>query len=145
MKKVWMLALAAMAFGLATAQTQTPPAAPVAEASNAKIKFEEVSYNFGNVVEGEKARHEFKFTNTGTDPLILQNVQASCGCTTPSWPREQIAPGASGVITAEFNSQGRPGTFNKQITVTSNGGEVVLTISGNVQPEPTKPKSVIIK
>lgn len=138
-----MLGLAAVTFGFAMAQTPDQPAAPAAT-STAKIVFAEQSHNFGNVIEGEIARYDFKFTNTGTEPLILQNVHASCGCTTPKWPREPIAPGATGVITAEFNSNGRPGTFNKQITVTSNGGEVVLSINGLVVSEPSKPKSPVI-
>ena len=75
---------------------------------------------------------------------MLDNVSASCGCTTPKWPRETIAPGQSYVIVAEYNSQGRPGTFTKNIFVKSNGGEVTLTISGNVVKEPEKPKSPII-
>jgi hypothetical protein len=108
------------------------------------IKFEDVSHNFGNVIEGEIARYDFKFTNTGTEPLVLTNVQASCGCTTPKWPRDPIAAGASAVITAEYNSNGRPGSFTKNIFVKSNGGDVTLTISGMVIKEPEKPKSPII-
>lgn len=139
MKKALFLGLAALAFGFASAQNQEQ------KSSGAKIVFTETSHNFGNVIEGEIARYEFKFTNTGTEPLVLQNVQASCGCTTPKWPREPIAPGASAVITAEYNSNGRPGTFNKQITVTSNGGpDVILHINGIVVPEPSKPKSPVI-
>jgi hypothetical protein len=141
MKKALMLGLAAMVFGLASAQSQEPDATK----SAAKIVFTETSHNFGDVIEGQIARYEFKFTNTGTEPLVLQNVQASCGCTTPKWPREAIAPGASGVIVAEYNSNGRPGTFNKQITVTSNGGDpIVLHISGQVIQDSVKPKSPVI-
>jgi hypothetical protein len=140
MIKALFFGLATLAIGFASAQDQNPPAAT----SGAKIVFAETSHNFGNVIEGEIARYEFKFTNTGTEPLVLQNVQASCGCTTPKWPREPIAAGATAVITAEYNSNGRPGTFNKSITVTSNGGEVVLHINGLVVPEPSKPKSPVI-
>jgi Protein of unknown function (DUF1573) len=142
MKKLLILGFAAMTLSVAAQADQTPPAqVPV---SNAKIKFTELSHNFGNVIEGEVVRYEFKFTNEGTDPLVLENVHASCGCTTPKWPREPIAPGASEYVIAEYNSNGRPGTFNKQITVTSNGGEVVLTITGVVSKEPEKPKSPVI-
>ena len=141
MKKLIILSFAAMAFSL-SAQTELPPV--VAPVSNAKIKFTELSHNFGTVVEGQIARYEFKFTNEGTDPLVLENVHASCGCTTPKWPRDPIAPGASEMIIAEFNSNGRPGTFNKQITVNSNGGEAVLTITGVVSKEPEKPTSPVI-
>lgn len=140
MKKFLFSLLLAATMGSAVAQDQ-PAAAP---ASNAKVKFETITHNFGNVIEGQIARYDFKFTNTGTDPLILSNVQASCGCTSPKWPREPIAPGASAVVTAEYNSSGRPGNFTKNIFVYSNGGDVTLTITGIVVKEPEKPKSVII-
>jgi hypothetical protein len=140
MKKFLFSLLLAAAFSSAVAQDQ-PAAAP---ASNAKVKFENITHNFGNVIEGQIAKYDFKFTNTGTDPLVLSNVQASCGCTSPKWPREPIAPGASAVVTAEYNSSGRPGNFTKNIFVYSNGGDVTLTITGIVVKEPEKPKSVII-
>ncbi len=140
MKKLLFSLLVVAAFGSAVAQDQ-PAATP---ASNAKVKFENIAHNFGNVIEGQIARYDFKFTNTGTDPLILSNVQASCGCTSPKWPREAIAPGATAVVTAEYNSSGRPGNFTKNIFVYSNGGDVTLTITGIVVKEPEKPKSVII-
>lgn len=141
MKNLIILGFAAMTLNLA-AQSQDAPTQT--QESKAKIKFTELSHNFGNVIEGQIARYEFKFTNEGTEPLVLTNVQASCGCTTPKWPREPIAPGASAVIAAEYNSLGRVGTFNKSITVTSNGGDVVLTITGIVVKEPDKPKSPVI-
>jgi len=119
---------------------ETPPPAT----SKAAIKFETTTHSFGTVTEGMIATYEFKFTNTGTEPLTLSNVHASCGCTTPKWPRESVAPGQSSVIIAEYNSQGRPGTFNKNIFVKSNGGDVTLTISGNVMKEPEVPISPII-
>lgn len=140
MKKLLFSLLLAAAFSSAVAQDQPTPA----PASNAKVKFEEITHNFANVIEGQIARYDFKFTNTGTDPLVLSNVQASCGCTSPKWPREPIAPGASAVVTAEYNSSGRPGNFTKNIFVYSNGGDVTLTITGIVVKEPEKPKSVII-
>ncbi len=83
---------------------------------------------------------KFKFKNTGKEPLILTNVKASCGCTTPQWPREPIMPGQEASIKAVYNSKGRPGNFNKSITVTSNDSEAptqVLYISGMVKPAPT--------
>ena len=140
MKKFLFSLLLVAAFSSAVAQDQ-PAATP---ASNAKVKFENITHNFGNVIEGQIARYDFKFTNTGTDPLVLSNVQASCGCTSPKWPRDPIAPGASAVVTAEYNSSGRPGNFTKNIFVYSNGGDVTLTITGIVVKEPEKPKSVII-
>lgn len=121
------------------AQTGTTPT------SEAEIKFELVEHNFGTIKEGTLAAYEFVFTNTGKAPLILSNVQPSCGCTAPEWSKEPIAPGAKGKIKAVYNSHGRPGTFQKYITVKSNAqnGEVSLTIKGTVTPIPVAPVSPV--
>ena len=84
-----------------------------------KFSFEEESYDFGTVIEGVKATHTFQFTNTGDAPIVISAVRASCGCTTPQWPKEPIAPGESGEITAIYNSKGRLNAFNKSIRITS--------------------------
>jgi len=108
------------------------------------FKFKAESHDFGKIKEGVQATHEFEFTNTGKGPLIISNVAASCGCTTPDWTREPIAPGKTGKIKAVYNSQGRPGQFTKQVTVTSNAEEAtkVLTISGLVEKvEPGVPET----
>ena len=100
------------------------------------IVFEETIHEFGIVSEGDKASHIFQFINDGTEPLILTNVKASCGCTTPKWPREPIMPGETGEVEAIYNSKGRPGKFNKAITITSNSTAnptVRVFIKGEVQ------------
>lgn len=87
----------------------------------AKIEFQETSFNFGTISEaGGKAIHVFNFKNTGNTPLILTNVRAGCGCTTPEWNRQPIAPGESGNIKVSFDPRNRPGSFTKSITVNSN-------------------------
>lgn len=102
-----------------------------------KIVFKEETFNFGELPEGPQATHEFKFTNQGKEPLILSNVKASCGCTTPSWPKEPILPGKEGTIVVTYNTQGRPGAFTKTVTITSNASEPnkVITIKGEVIKE----------
>jgi len=102
----------------------------------AKINFLEDSYDFGKIEEGPKVSHEFKFTNEGTVPLILSNVKASCGCTTPSWPKEPILPGEEGTILVTYNTARRVGGFNKSITITSNAETErrILYIRGTVEP-----------
>mgnify|MGYP003343831275 FL=1 len=140
----WILSLCMLLISSANAQVITSPNDVKAKSSNASIKFETTSHSFGNIIEGQIARYDFRFVNTGTEPLILSNVSASCGCTSPKWPREAIEPGKSAIVTAEYNSQGRPGTFTKSIFVKSNGGDLTLTISGNVVKEPEKPRSPII-
>jgi Protein of unknown function (DUF1573) len=85
------------------------------------ITWEKLSHEFGDIVQGEKIEHTFKFTNTGTAALIITNVEVTCGCTVPKgWPRDPIMPGDKGEITVAFNSTGKVGRQNKVITVTSN-------------------------
>ncbi|MBE6312895.1 MAG: DUF1573 domain-containing protein [Bacteroidales bacterium] len=111
-------------------------------AQKAEIAFETKSYDFGEVKEENgPVSTFFEFKNTGQLPLVLNSVTASCGCTTPSWPKEPIKPGDTGSIKVTYNVVGRPGPFRKTITVKSNSSEgtTQLTISGSVKP---KPKSV---
>lgn len=99
------------------------------------ISFKVKEHDFGQVNEEDgKVSYVFEFTNTGSETLVIQNVQASCGCTTPDWPKEPFAPGKSGKITATYNPQGRPGSFTKTITVTSNASNAseILIIKGTV-------------
>jgi hypothetical protein len=98
------------------------------------IKVSKETHDFGEVTEGKMASYEFEITNTGNQPLIISNVQASCGCTSPHWTREAIMPGKSGVVKATYNSQGRPGVFSKSLTIMSNGtnGNKIVYIKGNV-------------
>ncbi|WP_080238666.1 DUF1573 domain-containing protein [Spirosoma rigui] len=77
-------------------------------------------YDFGTLTEGDTVEHSFAFTNTGEFPLIINNITASCGCTTPEWPREPVAPGAKSAIRVRFNSRGKMGQQNKTITVFAN-------------------------
>lgn len=106
-------------------------------AQNAKptITFGESVHDFGTVVESQgTVTHVFEFTNSGGQPLIVHNVQASCGCTTPEWSRNPIQAGGKGTVKVTFDPKNRPGNFNKMITVTSNAqnANVVLRIVGNV-------------
>jgi len=110
-----------------------------AQTKDPKITFTEESFDFTTIAEEKgPVTHEFPFTNTGGAPLIIQNVKASCGCTTPDWTKDPVLPGKNGVIKATYNPQNRPGQFNKTITVTSNAenNTVVLTIKGTVTPKP---------
>lgn len=84
------------------------------------INFEKASHEFGDIHQGDKVKHTFTFENTGTEPLIITNVQVTCGCTAPKWPRDPIAPGQEGEITIQFNSAGKIGRQNKIITIVSN-------------------------
>lgn len=108
-----------------------------AQTAKSKITFEKLQHNFGTFKEELGLQTvAFNFKNDGTQPLILNNVQASCGCTTPEWTREPVAPGAKGVIKVSYDPRNRPGVFNKTIRVSSNAenADVVLTIQGEVTP-----------
>ncbi len=103
----------------------------------ATIAFEKTKHNFGNIKEdGGKVSHKFGFVNTGNKPLIINDVNASCGCTSPSWTRQPVMPGDKGYVSATFDPRRRPGNFNKSIVVRSNADQstIVLRIVGNVMP-----------
>ena len=118
-----------MVFLLATAFTSA-----VAQ-EKSKIVFNELEHNYGTFKESDGVQTTaFIFTNKGAVPLVLNNVRASCGCTTPKWTREPVAPGASGEIQVSYNPQNRPGYFDKNVAVSSNAenASVVLHIKGTV-------------
>ena len=113
--KKYLLLIVVMAFAtLGFAQQSAPQNGPI-------ITFEKKTHDFGDIVQGDKVEETFKFANTGTEPLILTNVQVTCGCTTPKgWPRDPILPGGKGELTVAFNSAGKMGKQNKVVTVVSN-------------------------
>ena len=100
------------------------------------MTFTETEYDFGNIKEGDVIKHTFKFTNTGKAPLVIENATAPCGCTVPSWPKEPIAPDATGEINVQFNSTGKVGQQNKVVTIVANTQPDIttVTIKGNVEP-----------
>ena len=101
------------------------------------MSFLKSTHDFGDINEANgSVSYQFEFTNNGNSPLIVQDVKASCGCTTPEWTREPIKPGEKGTITAEYNPEKRPGAFNKSLTVITNANtqQVRLYIKGNVTP-----------
>lgn len=105
----------------------------------ANIHFPEEKHNFGTIkeVNGPVAYH-FEFINKGQSPLIIKDVEATCGCTTPEWTKKPIMPGQKGSIKAIYDPKNRPGTFEKTITVTSNAqnkNKYTLKISGEVEPK----------
>jgi len=85
------------------------------------ITWDKASIDFGDIKQGDKVENTFKFTNEGTSPLIITNVEVTCGCTTPKgWPRDPIPPGGKGEITVAFNSAGKYGRQNKVVKIISN-------------------------
>jgi hypothetical protein len=110
-----------------------------AQSVEPKMTFDKEIHDFGNVNEQDgDLTHSFVFRNTGSEPIVITNVRATCGCTTPNWTNQPIAPGDKGEITAVYHVKNRPGSFNKTIIVYSNAenSPVNLRIKGNVAPKP---------
>ena len=101
------------------------------------FKFEQSEFDFGTVKEGAVVEHVFKFTNTGNAPLVIQNAAGSCGCTVPEWPKEPIAPNATGEIKVKFDSRGKLGVNKKTVTIIANTNpeSTVLTLNGTVNAD----------
>lgn len=109
---------------------------PVADTKPETIQLKERSYDFGRIPQGKPVTHVFVVTNTGKEPLVLEDVQASCGCTTPEWSKEPIAPGASAEIKVGYNSA-TEGPFEKSINIFYQKGQMKsLVIKGNVWKAP---------
>lgn len=100
------------------ARKQKP--APVKK-KRAKIEFGETTHKFGTIKTGDKVQHKFKFKNTGNAPLVIKNVDVSCGCTFPSYPFLPIKPGEEGEIDVTFDSKNKVGRQKPTITVVTNG------------------------
>lgn len=99
------------------------------------ITLDEAIYEFGEVQEGEKVQHVYTFTNAGKSPLIISNVSASCGCTTPEYSKHPINPGEKGEVTVVFDSHNQVGMQQKIITIMSNAapGRTILQLKGEVK------------
>lgn len=133
-KLVLLIGVLVMMAGVAKAQE--------AKATNngPEIEFEKLIHDYGEVPYNGNGECEFRFTNTGNEPLIIQKPKSSCGCTVPSWPKEPILPGESDVIKVTYRTT-KVGNINKTVTVTSNAvknSTVVLRIKGKVLEQPTE-------
>jgi hypothetical protein len=108
------------------------PAAPTAPPTTVEVI--DTLYNFGTVAEGSIVEFSFRFKNTGTNPLVISNASASCGCTVPEKPEAPVKPGEIGVIKVKFDSNGRAGSAYKTVTVLSNAapGFPELVLKGEV-------------
>jgi len=108
----------------------------VVDTANAPIVYQETdTYSFGEVKEGEKVSHEYAFTNTGKTPLIINSVRASCGCTTPYYPKQPIKPGENFTIDVVFDTSNQPGMQHKVITMESNAypSQTIFHLKGEVK------------
>ena len=115
--------------------------------SGAKIEFKSEVIDYGEIAKGSDGVRTFEFTNTGDEPLVINRVYSSCGCTIPEKPEEPIAPGATGKIKVKYDTK-RVGPIRKTITVYSNDMSqptMPLKIKGTILPEDNGGKSVLEK
>lgn len=142
------LTLALLGIGWAQKKAAPPKTEVALEASKSLISFTKTEHDFGKIKEEDKvATTRFSFKNVSKEPVKIIDVKTSCGCTTPSWSREPVAPGKEGYIEAQYSAWGRPGNFVKTITVrlrsekdTTKEETHVLTIKGEVLPRPKGPE-----
>ena len=101
------------------------------------VQFEERVFDFGKMKAGDVVKHNFNFTNTGSNPLVISEAHGSCGCTIPSYPKEPIPPGGKAAIEVQFNSSGKAGMQNKTVTITANTvpPQSTINIQANVMPK----------
>ncbi len=140
MKKIITIVLV-----LLCAETIQAQVNPGTNPNGPKMKFETEMIDYGTIEHYGNGEREFKFKNTGKEPLIISNAVTGCGCLVASFSKEPIKPGASGVIKVHYSTD-RVGHFEKQITITSNDNDrpvLVLKIRGDVLPSaPVKQDSV---
>jgi len=130
MKKIsFILLTMVLSIGFVMAQQDT---------QQGNAKFVNTTHDFGKVAEeAGTVTCEFEFTNTGDTPLMIQDIRTSCGCTTPSYTKDPVLPGKTGVIKVSYSTRGRVGAINKRITVFTNEPDKVYTlqIKGEVLPK----------
>ena len=120
---------------LALPKTESEKPAPPADGKYPVMTFEEKEYDFGDIKQGDKVEHIFKFKNTGKSDLMITSAKASCGCTVPEYPKTAIKPGMSGDIKVKFDSTGKKGGVSKNVTITCNteNGTELLIIKTNIK------------
>lgn len=141
MKKILLsIGLATLTIFSIQAQETKTDNAVITNPNAAAITFETDVVDYGTIEQGADGLREFKFKNTGKEPLIISNATGSCGCTVPTWPKEPIKPGESSSIKVKYDTK-RLGAINKSVTITSNATEAtkVLRIKGNVIAPKTTP------
>ena len=132
-KLIYLLGFMLLMAGAAKAQEAKTQSGP-------EIEFEKIVHDYGDVPYNGNGECEFRFTNTGNEPLLVLKPKSSCGCTVSTWPKDPILPGKSEVIEVTYRTN-RVGKIDKTITVTSNAVQnptVVLRIKGRVLDQPTE-------
>ena len=112
-------------------------------AEGPQMSFESTEVDYGTIGQHSEPFRYFKFTNTGTEPLVIKHAKGSCGCTVPTYPKEPILPGESGIIEVRYDTK-RIGKFTKRVTLTTNeaSSKRVLTIKGETFKKKAEPAGV---
>jgi hypothetical protein len=140
MKKILFTLSAVVLSVVAINAQEKKDAAPAPATSNAEITFDKDLHDFGTIDYAGNGTYEFRFVNTGKEPLIISEAHGSCGCTVPTYPKNvPIKPGAVEYIKVTYDTK-RAGNFTKTVTITSNAKtpSKVITIKGTVSPAPTE-------
>ena len=117
------------------AQVQSGQATLIKPAKPA-LTLRETSFDFGKIQQNRPVTHAFEVINEGPEALVIEDVKASCGCTTPTWQKEPVGPHSTTKINVGYNAA-LEGSFEKTITILYNSGQTkMLTIKGNVYRSP---------
>jgi len=137
MKKALLAFVFLAGFTVTKAQEVAP--AVVDNPNAPEITFEKEVHDYGTIKQGADGGCEFKFKNTGKEPLIISNARGSCGCTVPQWPKDPILPGQTGVLKVNYDTK-RVGPINKTVTITSNAktSNKTVRIAGTIEAVPTE-------
>lgn len=95
---------------------------------NPEIAFDKTVHDFGRIIKGERVAYSFRFTNSGSSPLVISAVRSGCGCTVGDYPKDPVKPGETGKIDVVFNSAGRNGFQSESVRVLNNSTESALTL-----------------
>lgn len=142
MKKYLIAAFLLMIVASTFAQDSKSPAPAATKVDGPVLTLDKSSHDFGTITQGDVVEKIFTFTNTGNQPLIITNVQTSCGCTQPEWPRNPIMPGAKGEIKVGFNSAGKMNRQDKKLPIISNAVNdpsisfTTIVVTKEAQPQP---------
>lgn len=133
MKKYSILAILLLAMVSVGVAQEAKVQTPVIKTDGPVLTLEKNTHDFGDIYQGDIVEYTFKFTNTGNQPLLITNIQTSCGCTTPQWPRDPIMPGGKGELKVGFNSAGKMNKQTKVLPIISNAvNDASVTFTTNV-------------
>lgn len=130
----WTGILSALFYSVSCNRT-SPEITPELLETPGAFSFDTTVYDFGEIIQGQKVRHIFRFKNVGKGDLVISDAKTSCGCTVSEYPRKPVPPGGEGEVTVEFDSENKQGQVSKTVTLYANTvpNETELKIKGNIR------------